>query len=246
MLKQILTKIESTSFLSAPYKILVIDDFIPEPIYTALESHFPENPSYISAIDLFESSNELWKSYLKSVNSVDFYNCLLKKFQVDIKLTEENLGLRKKDLHKHYVTESYTMTRKGSNIDPLMNDLSKMDSLWMLPPHNDSQYTLLSLVHYIPQPSFNNFTPSSISKERGSFFVVKPRKTIRYFNTNSIITYAYPEDFDVIQEIPYQKNRAVVVLRDVSSWHGIGPCDFIRRSVNMSLELQNNGKRNLC
>lgn len=238
MLNSIIPKIKQAKFLPAPYKVLVIDHFLQEEEYDLLESSFPQYSPFIHAKTLFETSTKQWKHYLTAINSVDFYNTLLEKFESPLKVEAHTLGLRKKDLHRPYVTESYTVTRTDSNIDRTLNNISPLEQCWMLPPHRDSQYTILSLVHYFPQPN--------ILLTGGSFFIVQPKQSPRYFKVNSTISYAYPDDFEVISEISYQKNRVVAMLSDESSWHAIGPCNFQRRSVNMSLELQNDGRRTLC
>jgi hypothetical protein len=239
MLDSILSSIKKNDFLPVPSKVLVVDDFIPQEAYAQIESTFPNTSPFIHAVTLLKSAPDPWRPYLEVINSAEFYNGLLEKFCVDLQVNSNTLGLRKRDFDSRFVTESYTVIRKGTNIDPLANPQIDLKTMWMLPPHKDSQHTILSLVHFFPSENQEN--------KNGAFRIVKPRTNhVRYFQANSTIPYAYPNDFEIVHEVPYQKNRMVALLNDQHSWHAIGPCDFVRRSVNMSLELQNDGKRTLC
>ena len=162
---------------------------------------------------------------MTALNSHAFHSSLLRRLESPLEISESEVGLRKRDFDTKYVSESYVAIRAPSSGE------------WLLPPHIDSHFALTSMVHF--------FRAEDDDDDSGSLLILRENgKARESIDLGSLIDYFKPDSFDVAREIPYLGNSAICFLRTPSAWHAIGPrLRNQRRSLNISLELQNNGHR---
>jgi hypothetical protein len=197
-----------------PYPYIVWDKLLSDDEYTVLSSTMPEHIEWNYAVNIMQHENEAWKLYTNKMTSIDFHAQLLELFGLKI---DNSVGLRKRDIAQ-FVTESFVAIRKPTG-----------PTVWCLNPHCDSKYAVTSMVHY--------FKADDDTDNSGDFVILRPIAPIKYITSDSRITYADPDCFEIVETIPYGKNNAVCTLATPDSWHAILPRNNnIRRTVNISYE----------
>lgn len=225
MLDQLLAGVASSRRFEYPFVHLVFDQVVEQKTFWELNRELPEDIPFLHAIHILSRGSSLWRTYVQALNSATFHRAILQKLGVELDFFDSDIGLRKRDFFSKYVSESYIAIRQPNSEG------------WLLPPHVDSHFAMTSMVQF--------FRDEGDKDDSGPLLLLqKNGQKIEDLEGDSIIEYFDPGGFEVIREIPYVSNRGACFLSSESAWHGIGPRLMNRRrSLNISLELQNNGNR---
>lgn len=228
ILDELINSVEKSQLIHHPYVYQYFDKLLSDSTFDKLSKEVPRDIEFYHASKALTEKDGLFFEYIKALNSIEFHQAILDKFSENIKLTDENTGVRKICSQSDYVTESYVCNRRASGDE------------WLLLPHCDSEFAITSMIHY--------WKERKDPDNSGSLYILSPRndRDIEFVDDDSIINYARPCAFNIAREVEFSSNSAVCILSKKGTWHGIGPrFKNNRTTVNISLEYQNSGRRKL-
>ena len=212
----------------SPFCSFVIDDFLPRPLYEALDASFPDDPERFransegklglrsseapSAFDALCREHREWRELIGALSHDDFV--------LDVRRALVPALVRARGIagHKRWLNDT---DRRVSNVPPrywlfepvrATFQLSRMPAGAEVLPHTDAPRKLVSLVLYFSDPDWRPEWGGATE-----FFAAPPGLA-----AGATERVAF-DRLEPLRRADFRPNRLVGFVRSPDSWHGVRP-----------------------
>lgn len=241
-----------------PFTIFEKKNIFSEEIYNQLYNEFPNENYFESKHSLglkkyfnnksknfydFINSSDVWLNFYNYLNSESFTCSIFNLCQNDLLLIGERKKIRnisfQKEIHNNVISRVLRRLKKslGTYEIRIGFEFSILKNGAFIPPHNDTENKLISLMFYFPGENQNE------KKELGTnFYKIKAGYEEMNLWKGDMLDSEKSKDFfkshKVFHNSKFERNKIVGFLKSKFSWHDvsiIGDNFKTRKSVNINL-----------
>lgn len=233
--KDILLSKKKFELILKPFPYFEIPNFLPEDVYQALSSAFPDRARFEAGVKLFEGKRAIGKQLAKEVaQEHPTYRSLIEAFSSE-EFIQDAVRTLRPGLFRARKLGAYRPVTLGQaqshwTIPLHVNvEFSDLPSGAFMTPHTDKATKLFALLFYMPpddwKPDFG-----------GETIFYKPKEWTKNFNwMNKHLRFS---DVEEVYRTSYRRNTLAGFVKTGNSWHGVNrvktPEDVRRRSLNVN------------
>ena len=248
---------DSDIYYNNPFTIFEIENFFDSNIFQNLDTQFPDekyfhdkhnlgNKKYFNNKDLkfddFLSDSPAFKNFYQELNSKEFVQKIFQFCKKDLVKIPQRKKIKNIILKQHVTENLIDKIKKkinhifGSYHVRIGFEFSLMKAESFIPPHNDVENKIISLMIYFPSQDMkpNNNFGTNFYKPKNDVLeniwrgdMMNNDESNNFFKKNSIFHHSQ-----------FTKNKLVGFLKSNNSWHDVSHLDkkeVSRRSLNINL-----------
>tara|TARA_B100001250_G_scaffold233486_1_gene200456 strand:+ start:2197 stop:2976 length:780 start_codon:yes stop_codon:yes gene_type:complete len=242
--------------INKPFSIFEKKNFFDHEFFKKLHNEFPSenyfhskhdlgNKKYLNNKDknffIFLSRSDSWSNFYNAINSKKFLNEIFLLCKKSLFSIEERKRIKRIDFKAKVKRDLLSRAiRKLKNLLGIYEvrigfEFSLMKNKDYIPPHNDTENKLVSLMVYFPEEHQDK------DKNLGTNFFRSTKENYNLWKgdmMNEIESKEFYKNYSIFYTSKFEKNKLVGFLKSSESWHDVSIINTksnLRKSLNINL-----------